>query len=365
MTDHDNSPSEDLATRLAAASNSRLMLAMLIVVTLFIIGVVLHELRTVLLPLAIALLLSNIFSPVVTYLKSKRVPTILGLFVVLLSFTLILTLVTMVLYSSVETFAQELPKYQYRVTGSVQALLALIQDLAARFDISTEGFRLREAVQLSSVTSAVTSGIGSFINFASYTFLIILFMLFILAESGDFASRVHKAFPEGHAAHIAAVLGNIDAQLRQYLLTKTLISAGTGAGTALILSILGVDFALLWGVLAFLLNFIPNIGSVVATLLPFLLSALQFETWTVPLLVLALLGTVQVLMGNVIEPKVMAFRLNLSALVILISLIFWGWLWGIWGMILAVPLTATLKIVFENIEPLQPFSVLMSGSSEE
>jgi predicted PurR-regulated permease PerM len=163
---------------------------------------------------------------------------------------------------------------------------------------------------------------------------------------------------------ISSILGNIDDQVRQYLMTKTLISGATGVLTSLVLWILGVDFALLWGFLAFLLNFIPNIGSVISTLLPFSLSLLQFESLTIPVLVLALLGTIQVSMGNVVEPKVMSFSLNLSALVILISLIFWGWLWGIWGMILAVPFTATLKIVFENIEPLRPISVLMSGVDE-
>ncbi len=352
-------------SRLETISNSRLALALLIILTLFVVGVVLKLLKAVLLPFAIALLLSNIFKPIVTFLRSKRVPTVAALFVVLLSFTLVLFLLTLVLYSSVETFAQELPKYQGRVTGFFQAILANIQELAARFNVTVEGFELREAIQLSSITSALTSGIGSFIGVASNTFLVILFMLFILAESGDFSSRVRKAFPNGRAEHIGAILSNIDGRVRRYLVTKTLISAGTGGTTAIILSLLGVDFALLWGVIAFLLNFIPNIGSVVATLLPFLLASLQFETWTVPFLVLALLGSVQILMGNVVEPQVMSFSLNLSALVILVSLIFWGWLWGIWGMILAVPLTATLKIVFENIEPLRPFSVLMSGETYE
>ncbi len=345
-------------------SAQKLMLGLLFVVAFFVIGVILNELRTVLLPFAIALLLSNIFKPVVTYLKSKRVPTILSLFAVLLSFAVVLFLLSLILYSSVETFAQELPKYQGRVTRSIQSGIFSIQELAARFDVTLEGFWWRDAIQLSSITSAVTSGIGSFISLASYTFLIVLFMLFILAESGQFSSRVRKAFPSEQATHIAAILGNIDDQVRQYLLTKTMISLATGALTSVILWILGVDFALLWGFMAFLLNFIPNIGSVIATLLPFGLSLLQFEAMTTPILVLLLLGGVQVTMGNVVEPKVMAFSLNLSALVILISLIFWGWLWGMWGMILAVPFTATLKIVFENIEPLRPISVLMSGAED-
>jgi predicted PurR-regulated permease PerM len=129
--------------------------------------------------------------------------------------------------------------------------------------------------------------------------------------------------------------------------------------------VLDVDFPLIWGLLAFVLNYIPNIGSVIAVLFPFFLSLLQFDSLTVPLLVLLLLGGIQMLMGNVVEPRIMAYSLNLSPLLILVSLIFWGWLWGLLGMMLAVPLTATVKIITENIEPLRPLSMLMTGVVEE
>lgn len=211
------------------------------------------------------------------------------------------------------------------------------------------------------MTAAIGKGLGSILNIVSYVFLTLLFMLFMLAENGDLTKRLFQAFPEAQARNLARIVANIDGQVQQYLLTKTLISMGTGLFTSIILWLLGVDFALLWGFLAFLLNFIPNVGSIVATILPFFLSLLQFESLTIPLMVLFLLGGVQVTMGNFVEPKVMAFSLNLSALIILVSLIFWGWLWGIVGMILAVPITATLKIVCENIEPLKPVAVLMSG----
>jgi predicted PurR-regulated permease PerM len=153
----------------------------------------------------------------------------------------------------------------------------------------------------------------------------------------------------------------MDTQVRQYLLTKTLISLGTGALTTVILWIFGVDFALFWGFLAFLFNFIPNVGSLMAVVFPVLLAFLQFDTLVQPFLVLALLVGTQSTMGNIIEPKVMAFSLNLSPLVVLVALIFWGWLWGVVGMIIAVPMTAIIKIVFENIEDLQPLARLLGG----
>ena len=183
----------------------------------------------------------------------------------------------------------------------------------------------------------------------------------ILAGAGDLDAKVEHALPSEVAERIATVVRNASAQVRQYLVTKTLISAATGFLIALILWILGVDFPLLWGFLAFLLNFIPNIGSLLSVVLPFLLSLLQFDTLTRPIIALVLMEVVQIVMGNVIEPRVMAFSLNLSPLLVLVSLIFWGSLWGILGMVLAVPLTATIKIIFENIEPLRPVAVLMGG----
>ena len=190
----------------------------------------------------------------------------------------------------------------------------------------------------------------------------------VIAAAGIYALEHHvERLAEDHAnarhfaERIATVVRNITAQVRQYLVTKTLISAATGFLIFLILWILGVDFPLLWGFLAFLLNFIPNIGSLLAVFLPFLLSLLQFDTLTRPILALILMETVQIVMGNVIEPRMMAFSLNLSPLLVLVSLIFWGSLWGIVGMVLAVPLTATVKIFLENIEPLRPVAVLMGG----
>jgi AI-2 transport protein TqsA len=157
------------------------------------------------------------------------------------------------------------------------------------------------------------------------------------------------------------MIENIESRVRQYLITKTLISAATGLLAFLILWGSGVDFPLFWGFVTFLLNFIPSLGSLVAIIFPFTLSLLQFDSLERPLLVLILLSSMQMVMGNILEPKIMAFRLNLSPLVILVSLIFWGWLWGVWGMVLAVPIMSTVKIIAENIEGLQPIAVFMSG----
>ncbi|GMQ80961.1 MAG: AI-2E family transporter [Rhodothermia bacterium] len=344
--------------------NNNLLAVVLGLIAVFLIGVVLLELKTVLLPFAISLLLSIIFKPVVLRLKKGRVPMAISLFGVLLIFFLVLFLLGWVVFSSTATFVETLPSYEAKISDFMFDVQASVFALAERFEIQVTDFRWTDAIEFSSITSVLTTGVGSFIAFLSTTFLILLFMLFILAGAGDLAGKVRTAFPEDQATRIGDVVSTIDTRVRQYLVTKTLISLGTGLLTFLFLLAIGVDFPLIWGLLAFILNYIPNVGSVIAVLFPFFLSLLQFDTLVVPLLVLILLGGIQMLMGNVIEPRIMAFSLNLSPLLILVSLIVWGWLWGILGMMLAVPLTATIKIITENLEPLKPLSVLMSGVVE-
>lgn len=345
----------------------RLALFLLSIIAVFILGVILHQLQTVLIPFVIALLLSNIFAPAVLYLKQKRLPMALSLATVLLAFFAVIFLISLIVFSSVETFIEEVPKYEARLRNMVNDLLLPIGQLATDyFGVTEDNFDITQLISLPSITStaatAFRTGAGSFLSFLSNTFLVLLFMMFILAGTGELGFKIERAFSSHYAPRIARVIENIDQQVRQYLLVKTLISLATGTLTTVLLWILGVDFALLWGFLAFLLNYIPNIGSLVAVLFPLALSMVQFETFTRPLLVLTLLGGTQMLMGNVIEPRLLASSLNLSALLVLVALIFWGWLWGIWGMILAVPLCATIKIIFENIDPLRPLSVMMSGA---
>lgn len=341
--------------------HNNLFLIILGLIAVFLLGVTLMQLKVVLMPLVLAILLSVIFKPGILWLRAKRVPMAVALFLVLIVSSAVLFLVGWVLFSSTQSFIEELPKYEAKAGVIVSDVESFLLTAATRFNMDVAEVNWSDAFDWSSVSAAVTSGVGSFISFVSTTFLVLLFMLFILAGSGELAEKIRAAFPESQAEKIANLVSNVDGQVRKYLVTKTLISLGTGTLTWFCLFVLGVDFPLVWGFLAFMLNYIPNIGSTIAVLFPFAVSLLQFETLVIPLIVILGLGALQMTMGNVIEPRIMGFSLNLSPLLILVSLITWGWLWGVWGMILAVPTTATMKILFENIGPLRPMSVLMSS----
>ncbi|MCZ6757226.1 MAG: AI-2E family transporter, partial [Bacteroidetes bacterium] len=215
--------------------NNNLLAVILGLIAVFVIGVVLLELKTVLLPFAISLLLSIIFKPVVLRLKKGRVPMAISLFGVLLIFFLVLFLLGWVVFSSTETLVETLPSYEAKISAFMFNIQASVLALAERFDIQVTDFRWTDAIEFSSITSVLTTGVGSFIKFLSTTFLILLFMLFILAGAGDLAGKVRMAFPETQANRIGDVVATIDTRVRQYLVTKTLISLGTGLLTFLFL----------------------------------------------------------------------------------------------------------------------------------
>lgn len=332
------------------------------ILVVFAAGVLLYELQSVVLPFILAIFLSYIFKPFVMLLKRKNIPSPLALLVVFILISGLFFGLSVIIYSSFEAFVREAPKYQDKLSHILREFTLQLDQLAARFDIKPENVGFSDLIDISALTSAVTSGAGSVFSGLGNTFLILLLMFFILGSSGDLVAKVRFSMIQRHSETLSTMLESIDQRVRQYLITKTLISLATGALTTIILLIFGVDFALLWGFLTFLLNFIPNIGSIVAIVFPITISFLQFDSVSTPLLILALLVVTQGIMGNVVEPKLMEFSLNLSPLLVLVALIFWGWLWGIWGMILAVPMMSILKIVFENVEALRPIGVLMSGT---
>lgn len=355
-----------LNTNLSDIKPQRIVSGLLGLIAAFFVGVTLLELRSVLVPFSVALLLSFIFQPIVIYLKARRIPIAVALVVVFVTLAAAATVVGYIVYSSAESLIGATERYLPRIDTVVSDIEELLQQTATAFGLAEGRMDLSQVVDPSIITNLLRGGVGEAFTFAGNTFLVLLFMLFILASSGELAVKVRKAYPAHIAERINAVTDNISQQVRQYLIAKTLVSAGTGFLIFLALWILGVDYPVFWGFLAFLLNYIPNIGSFVAVILPFGFALLQFDTLTFPIIAALVMWLIQMVMGNIVDPRLMAFSLNLSPVLVIVSLIFWGWLWGVAGMILAVPLTATIKIFFENIDGLRPIAVLMgsvNGSS--
>lgn len=344
--------------------DTKIVLILLAILTFLALGFVLNLLQAILVPLVVAIFLFQIFTPLMTALRTRRVPAALAIVTVLIVVSAVLFLSSWILYSTLSSFSESLPQYQQRLTGFLDDASSRMVGTFPRLRAPIERFRWEEALEISAITSMVAAGLGSFLVFFSDLVLILLFLVFLLLGSESFPIKLGRALDPRHAERVAGVLRNIEEQVRRYLLTKTLINLANGAIVAVLFAAFGVDFPLLWGFVTFLAHYIPQIGGVLSVGLPTVFLLLQFQSPGWALFVASLNMAVQFIIGNVVEPEVMGERLDLSPMFVLLSLIFWGWLWGPWGMVLAVPITATIRIVCENVRPLQPLAVLMSDSAE-
>ncbi len=324
------------------------------VIALVAVGFVLNFAQDVFIPLIIAWLLSYIFGPVVRFLAKRRVPVGLAVVFVLAIFFGLCFLGALFLNTRIASFAAAFPKYYSRLMEIGKSLTTNL-DLPPDFWTSINwGFTIRGyLLDLS----------GSFVTIISKLVMVIVFLVFMLLGSPYFEYKVKKAFVTQHGAERARkILSTISWQIGRYLSALSLISAVTGFVVWMALEYLQVDFAVTWGVLAFILNFIPTIGSIVASIPPILVAVVQFYPGlTAPLITALTLLTIQVVIGNFITPKVMGDRLNLSPVVVLISLLFWGLIWGVVGALISVIIAAIIKIVCENFPMLNVISVMMGS----
>ncbi|MEA2559904.1 MAG: transport protein TqsA [Acidobacteriota bacterium] len=344
--------------------DTKLILVFLGILVFLALGVVLHMLKAILLPFVIAVFLGQIFIPAMAALRRLKVPSGVAIVLILVGVSALLFAFSWVIYSSALAFKESLPAYEARLGGLIQGAMARLVATFPFLREPVEGFHWQEAVEVSSVGGLLAAGVGSFLVFFNELFLVLLYLIFLLAGSESFPHKLERALKD-RAERVATVIANIEGQVRRYLLTKTLVNLGHGILVAVLLAAFGVEFAPLWGFLTFIAHYIPTVGAVISVGLPTVFMLLQFESTGWALLVAAINLAVQFFIGNMLEPRIMGTSLDLSPIVVLLSLIFWGWLWGAWGMILAVPITSTLKIVCENVEALYPLSVLMSGSAEK
>lgn len=212
--------------------------------------------------------------------------------------------------------------------------------------------------------SWVTSGFGYLWLLMAMLLLVFFLVLLMLIEAGEWRKTMTAGLDETRVQTIMATTAKASEQVRRFLVVKTLVSALTGASSGLWLWLLGVDFALLWGIVIFLLNYIPYIGSTIAVVPATVIALLQFGPgWA--LVTIAGLIVIQQLLGNVVDPRLTGRSLAISPLVVLVSIVFWGWVWGLAGMLIGVLLTATIVIVFDHIPALRPLAILLSRSAPD
>jgi len=196
-------------------------------------------------------------------------------------------------------------------------------------------------------------------------FLVILYVAFLIIEEAALPAKLKAMFPGNEQfSKINDLLKKLNNSINNYIWLKTVVSIITGVLSYVALLIIGVDSAFFWAFLIFLLNYIPTIGSLIATIFPALMSLLQTGSFTPFILVLICVGVIQLIVGNIIEPRMMGNSLNISSLVVLIALAFWGSIWGVVGMILSVPVTVMLIILFAQFPKTKDIAIILSGNGK-
>lgn len=308
-------------------------------------------------PFLLAAFIAIICAPALNWLKSKGLPMGLALTVVIAAVALFGSLIISIIGGSIHSFTGQLPEYQKILQGYIETLHGWLthQGLTLYSD------ELKDAINPGKILQFVGGVLNSLGNLLANGFLIFLTVVFLLFEGSSFQAKMRLM--AGDADIQMQRLQEFLANVNKYMAIKTITSLATGIVVSIWLAILGVDFALLWGLLAFLLNYIPNIGSIIAAV-PAVLLALVSAGPGTALWAGAGYLVINTIVGNVVEPKFLGNRLGLSTLVVFISLVFWGWVLGTVGMFLSVPLTMVLKLALEAREETRWIAILLGTGHE-
>lgn len=295
---------------------------------------------TLIVPFILAVFIAMVVAPLVTWLRARGVPNGLAIFLVVVLMLSIGFLLGAIVGSALGNFRQDLPEYSSKL-GALSS--GLQQWLSAR-GIAVSAEQWQNSFDPGALMALVANMLASFGNVMTDGMMILLTVIFILAENTGFAEKLTRARGlNGSSQWLQTFTDSVNS----YMAIKTAISFVTGLVIFIWLSILGVDYAVLWGLLTFLFNFVPAVGSVIAAVPAVMLAIIQLGFGS-GALVLAGFFVVNMLMGNVIEPRWMGRGLNLSPLVVFVSLVLWGWVLGPVGMLLSIPLTIMLKIGLES-----------------
>lgn len=329
------------------------------VIALILTLAALKAAQWVVLPVLMSFFLAILLKPVLEWLD-RFIPYGASLLVVFVGFVGLVAVTGLFLSSSASAVIDKGPEYAERfrqITADVASQLSSVGIDVTLSDVSDE-----QAMKY--VVQFLGASLTSFLQVLTMTTLVAFMFVLLLLETPYFHKRLEKAsFGSSWSGFVQPATEVIE-KFQTYFFTKTVISAATGTLTALVTWLIGLDFPVVWGVLAFLLNYIPNIGSIIAVVPPTLIAVVQYGSVSYGLVTLFGLGSIQMFIGNFLDPRIMGRSLSLSPFVVFVSMVFWGWMWGVIGVFLAVPLTVGLSIVFSYVPALKPLSRLMQGGRQ-
>jgi len=292
-------------------------------------------------PFLLAAFLAIISAPLMVWLQKHRVPSVISILLLFVLVGVAFFLLFLALQGAAESLALQAPQYQAKLGGWIDNLQAMLATHGMPKDLIPQSIPLPQASTLTNLATGIAAGLG---QFTATTTLVLLAFMFLLLEERTLSDKLSAAFPNRRRARVRS--RRFLRSVYRYLLIKTAASTLTGLLVGVGLSLMGIDFAILWGIVAGLLNFIPTIGSFIAGIPAVLVAVVSTDTLHI-LLVVGLYLVVNISIGSIMEPRLLGRTLGLSPVVVLISLLIWGWVFGPIGMLLAVPLTMIAKLALD------------------
>lgn len=308
----------------------------------------------IMVPFLFSIFLAIILAPFFLWLKKIGLGEILSLLLIVILLIAIATLLISLVGNSVEDLSQHIPLYEIKLRSDLRDIMSTLE----KWGVHIPKEDILEMFQASSVMKYIANTLKSFGSLLSKSFMVILTVAFMLMEISQFTNKLRQT-----NSNSLAEFWEINSKIKDYIFIKSLTSAATGIIITMALKYIGIHYAILWGLVAFMLNFIPTIGSIIAALPALLMAIIQFSP-TVTLIVGALYLIVNVVIGTILEPRILGRGLGLSPLIVFLSLIFWGWMLGPLGMLLSVPLTILIKIALDT-QPNTKWIALLLGTGNE
>lgn len=351
------------APKLPSVFQNRLTVVALSLLFLVLVIHLVQLFAPILQRLLIAVFAGYVLLPIQRELERRKVPSKLAYVIIVVLLLALMFGIGQTVYSSFKNLTSErLQLYQHQFDRLVERTANTLRiqqtEPASAWLRRTVGSRENITRDM---LPAARDAAGTFFDFVTSALIVFVYLVFMLAEKLTLPKRLQLAFGEKRAGDVMQIIKHINDAIMRYIAVKTWVSFVTAALSLVILVVFGVEFAALWALLIFAFNFIPYIGSLVAVMPPILLGFLQFDSYWQGIVITAWLIGVQAFTGQFLEPRLAGKSLNLSPLLILLALSIWGFLWGIIGMIVAVPLTVVCKIVLDNIPETKPVGTLMSN----
>ncbi len=307
----------------------------------------------ILLPFSLALFLAILSLPIMTSLREHKIPVPLAILATLLVNVAVIGFIGLIGAHSLADFQDNLPRYAARFSALTEGWLTFLEERG----VPVGEYVSTEIVSPGAIVDFVGGMLGRVATVLTTAFLVGLIMVFILAEAAIFPEKFRAIFGQekGEVSRIATVTSEV----QEYLVIKTLVSLATGVSIGMWAWFMQLDFPVLLGLIGFVLNYVPTIGSIIAAVPAVILSLIQFGSFGTAAIVATGYLAINIVFGNLVEPHLLGRRLGLSTLVVILSLMFWAWVWGPVGALLAVPLTMVVKIMLEHTQDLRWMAILL------